>query len=279
VPAASAAGAAASTAAAVFAPAALPASEAHAAGGLAPLAGGGALAPAVDEAMAEAARIAAAFASEARPVLTPKRTNVALLELVLLVFAFLGPALAVWLAFPPDRAALLMPFVGLASGLAVLAIGARSKALDASTLGGAAPLRYLEALAAAAGFLVAAFALQAALKRWMPEAEDELAALVETLGLPGALFCVAFCPGVFEELAFRGVVQGRFLLLFGRPNHLALTATAFAFAHGVTPALPLHFGIGLYLCFLRERAGSLWPGVLLHAVYNGALVVAASANA
>ena len=47
----------------------------------------------------------------------------------------------------------------------------------------------------------------------------------------------------------------------------------FALAHGVGLGLPFHVGGGFYLCWLRARSGSLYPGMLLHFLYNGALVV------
>ena len=37
--------------------------------------------------------------------------------------------------------------------------------------------------------------------------------------------------------------------------------------------LPIHLALGLYLGWLRQRAGSLLPGMLMHFTYNGAIVV------
>lgn len=204
--------------------------------------------------------------------------NRAIGEIVLLVGAFLVPGLLVWLLVPDDRSALAMPFLGMASGIIVLLVGGVSGAFDGAALHVPRLRDLAEAVLAATAFFFAALLLEAGVRRLLPEAESDLGEITKILGLPAALFSIAFCPGVFEELAFRGVVQGRMLLLFGRPGHLHLTAVAFALAHGVTAALPIHFGIGLYLCLLRERTGSLWPGMLLHMLYNGALVVRAGAS-
>jgi membrane protease YdiL (CAAX protease family) len=38
--------------------------------------------------------------------------------------------------------------------------------------------------------------------------------------------------------------------------------------------LPFHVGIGIYLCWLRERSASLWPCMLMHGVYNAAIGLA-----
>lgn len=80
-----------------------------------------------------------------------------------------------------------------------------------------------------------------------------------------------------EELAFRGVLQGRLTRLApGRrlgPVTLANlgTTAAFVFWHlGVQPpAWALAVAIpSLVLGHLRERLASVWPAVMLHIVYN-----------
>jgi membrane protease YdiL (CAAX protease family) len=143
-----------------------------------------------------------------------------------------------------------------------------------SSLRPAALHHWFEALAATAAFLAAAFGLQALLEPLVGDEPSFLVELVTEVGLGWALFTVALCPGVFEELAFRGQVLARLTDLFGMRQGQLMTAAAFALAHGVTPALPLHFGIGLYLGHVRSRSGSLLPGMLLHVLYNGTLVLA-----
>ena len=86
---------------------------------------------------------------------------------------------------------------------------------------------------------------------------------------------IALCPAIFEELAFRGLLQGRLRALFGGHAGLVLTGVAFALAHGASLATPIHFSLGLYLGTLRERTGSLLPGMLFHALYNGGVVTLA----
>lgn len=78
--------------------------------------------------------------------------------------------------------------------------------------------------------------------------------------------------GVFEELAFRGVFL-RSAKHFLRPvaAHL-LTAAAFAAIHFNPPLFPYHFLVGLTLGGLRERSGSLWPPILMHAAHNAAVL-------
>ena len=92
------------------------------------------------------------------------------------------------------------------------------------------------------------------------------------MGLPAALFVVAVTPAVLEEIIFRGMLQGRLMALFGRGGGLFVTAAAFAIVHQSGPILPIHLGAGLYLGWLRERSDSLFPGMLMHFLYNGTLV-------
>jgi membrane protease YdiL (CAAX protease family) len=103
--------------------------------------------------------------------------------------------------------------------------------------------------------------------------EQEMVALRKQLGIPLLLFVMALCPGVFEELAFRGLLQGRLAALLGRNQAIWATGAAFALAHGVTLGFPFHVTGGVYLCWLRARCDSLLPGMLLHMAYNATLVM------
>jgi len=132
----------------------------------------------------------------------------------------------------------------------------------------AAPRHFAEA----ALFAIGAFLLAIG---WMAlvDVDDEsgkmMRGLRDILGEGWLLFVLAFCPAVFEEIAFRGAVQGRFYALLGRTQGLIATGAAFGLCHGVSAGLPFQIGIGIYLCWLRERSRSLLPGMLAHALYNG----------
>lgn len=77
-----------------------------------------------------------------------------------------------------------------------------------------------------------------------------------------------------EELTYRGL--GFSLLeLLGRNTALLLSSLAFGLAHGLFEALPLLFAFGLGLAYLRARTGSVYPCVLLHALFNGFALIAA----
>jgi len=80
----------------------------------------------------------------------------------------------------------------------------------------------------------------------------------------GTLLVVA---PVMEEIFFRGVMRH----LWGerlRRGRLWGPALLFALAHGNPWSLPVLFLLGLTLGWLRERTGSLVPGILAHAAVN-----------
>jgi hypothetical protein len=84
---------------------------------------------------------------------------------------------------------------------------------------------------------------------------------------------VAGAPAVFEEVGFRGLVQGRLAETLGARGALAVQAALFAFLH-LTPAIfPSHFLVGLALGWLRVATGSLWPGMAVHAALNGLVLL------
>ena len=68
-------------------------------------------------------------------------------------------------------------------------------------------------------------------------------------------------------------MQGRLAALYGRAGSIVTTGTLFALAHGIGLGLPFHTLGGFYLCWLRARCDSLYPGMLMHMLYNGGLLV------
>lgn len=200
-------------------------------------------------------------------------TNAAFLELGMLMGAFLLPHLGVELCLQGEARMLVLPFVSMATGVVVVLIAAVTNPYAFRGFTGAAPRHFLEACLTAV--VMAGLALL-----WMGlvDRDDESGAMMRGvrsgLGVGWGLFVVAFCPAVFEELAFRGAIQGRFLAILGRSQGLVATGACFGLCHGVTAALPFHVGLGIYLGWLRDRASSLVPGIVLHALYNGTILLA-----
>lgn len=91
------------------------------------------------------------------------------------------------------------------------------------------------------------------------------------------LVLAAVVVAVVEELIYRGI---GFTLLaqFGHTAAIAVTAFAFALAHGIVEGLPVFFVIGAALGFVRSRTGSIYPAMLMHGAFNGIQVVLGAAT-
>jgi CAAX protease family protein len=79
---------------------------------------------------------------------------------------------------------------------------------------------------------------------------------------------------VIEELTFRGV--GQSLLRFtGRWPSILLVGVAFGLWHGLVQALLVLIPFGIGLAYLRDRTRSVVPGMVVHALFNGAALAVA----
>ncbi len=72
-----------------------------------------------------------------------------------------------------------------------------------------------------------------------------------------------------EELTFRGAGQS-LLRFLGRTPSILLVGVAFGLAHGLVEALLVLVPFGIGLAWLRDRTDSVLPGMLVHALFNGA---------
>jgi membrane protease YdiL (CAAX protease family) len=75
-----------------------------------------------------------------------------------------------------------------------------------------------------------------------------------------------------EEIAFRLVIFETFKDAFGAQISMAITSVMFAAAHASAVAFVPLLLLGLVLQKLREKAGSLWAPITLHACFNGITV-------
>ncbi len=99
----------------------------------------------------------------------------------------------------------------------------------------------------------------------------------------------ATMPGLGEEFVYRGIFLVLLNEAFGRPWKFAgiqfgwgfvIVSVMFGLLHGIDakslsevhiswgPAMFLPMAIGVVLAWIRERTGSVWPGVLLHNFVN-----------
>jgi uncharacterized protein len=88
------------------------------------------------------------------------------------------------------------------------------------------------------------------------------------------VFALAVVGPVVEELTFRGL---GFTLLarYGQVVAILGIGLTFALWHGLLDAFPVLFVFGAGLAYLRSRTGSIYPGMILHGLFNGvALAIA-----
>ena len=207
------------------------------------------------------------------PYRTRRRwTNRGVLEMVGIVLAFWLPPLFLRLWAPGPAVLVYLPLSSLASGLLILLLGLTAPHYTFGKLRHALPKRYLEGALVGIGMAFLAFAWSGIIEPGGGAGDNLFQALRDQLGLAWVLILVGGFPALFEEVAFRGLLQGRLSALHGRNGGILYSGIAFAFAHGMTIGLPFHVFGGFYLGWLRARSDSLFPGMLVHLLYNAAIV-------
>jgi membrane protease YdiL (CAAX protease family) len=87
---------------------------------------------------------------------------------------------------------------------------------------------------------------------------------------------VAVIAPIVEELTFRGLGYS-LLIRYGRWAAIVLVGIAFGLAHGLVEAFPFLAAFGAGLAYLRSRVDSVYPGMIVHGLFNAvALTVAVS---
>ena len=137
-------------------------------------------------------------------------------------------------------------------------------------------------LALAAVALVGAAALSlAVVPRFIPVPIDRDNPLVRYLARPlGGVAVFVAAVGIaplLEELLFRGWMQRTLERVVPVPVAIGATALAFAAVHLEAFGFPLRAALGAAAGTAAWSTRSIWPAVVLHAAYNGALLVASSA--
>jgi len=84
-----------------------------------------------------------------------------------------------------------------------------------------------------------------------------------------AFLALVVLPPIAEELLFRGYLFGRLRERFGFWLTTIVVSIVFGVVHmqwnvGIDVAV-----LSVFLCYLRERTGSLWASMALHAIKNG----------
>lgn len=106
--------------------------------------------------------------------------------------------------------------------------------------------------------------------------EDFIMELLRKSNIWFNLFAVALTPAICEEILFRGYVQRQIERSMTPVWAIVITGTVFGLYHlSYAQALPLSL-IGIYLCWLTWKTGSILPAVVVHFVNNGFSVVMAT---
>jgi len=84
---------------------------------------------------------------------------------------------------------------------------------------------------------------------------------------------ISVMPAVFEELAFRGVIQSSLERVFNSRDAWLIQAALFSVLHLSPLTFPSHFLMGLCFGYMRRRSRSIYPGMLLHAAWNALVVL------
>ncbi len=156
---------------------------------------------------------------------------------------------------------------------------ALSRGIDRDLLGLRRPPSWPWALATVVGAFVA-IAVIAAVLNLVLEAGEEQGLVPEEWDPERAapfvanFVVVAAVAPIVEELMYRGLGLAVTRDRWGMWPAIAITSVAFGLAHGLLVALPVLTIFGVVLALVRERTQSLYPAVLLHAIFNGMALLA-----
>jgi membrane protease YdiL (CAAX protease family) len=83
---------------------------------------------------------------------------------------------------------------------------------------------------------------------------------------------IALSPAICEELTFRGFFHRHLQARLRGPWAWIISGSFFALIHYNYFGLPTLILIGCYLGFLYHYSGSIWPGMLVHLIYNAFII-------
>jgi membrane protease YdiL (CAAX protease family) len=112
---------------------------------------------------------------------------------------------------------------------------------------------------------------------WTPSSSSDLLTMFGTssTSIVLAMICVVILAPFIEEIIFRGVFLSTFEKVLPPWVSVVVTSAIFAVYHASLWALIPHFVLALALGYLAVERKTLWPAILLHALYNATLMAAA----
>lgn len=115
----------------------------------------------------------------------------------------------------------------------------------------------------------------ALLARFVDMSDEMIMAEYKNQGISilGALLDYALMPALGEEILFRVVILTALLEVFSERTAILVSAFMFATIH-LSPFSFVHLSlIGILLAVVRLRTGSVYPCIVIHAVYNATIVL------
>jgi uncharacterized protein len=188
----------------------------------------------------------------------------------------LALSLAVGLAMRADRSPWLLVGYSGASAAIILAFAAARwrKLLFLFKLHAVDARRWLGIVGACVLFVVTMAAYFAFLEK-LGVPFFKITGDIAQAGWPlwSALVLISLMPAVFEELAFRGVIQSSLERIFNARDAWLIQAALFSLMHLSPIIFPSHFAMGLCFGLIRMWSRSLYPGMLLHGAWNALVVL------
>lgn len=128
----------------------------------------------------------------------------------------------------------------------------------------------LAAIVVLSGLLVVNFSYHAAIIKFLGL---QVFSVTDTFtkagfGFRAMVFEMCLMPAVWEEIAFRGLIQTNLSKKFGKWEAILITSAMFAIIHITAISWPYLFLLGLTLGLLRWYSQSLWPVILMHFLHN-----------
>jgi sodium transport system permease protein len=109
----------------------------------------------------------------------------------------------------------------------------------------------------------------------MPDAAqlaEKLAPLFVGVPYWQQLLIVAVVPAVCEEIAFRGWILSGLLQQYRPAGAIMISAILFGVSHMIPQQMVAATLLGVLLGIVATRTGSVWPGIVCHALHNGLIV-------
>ena len=161
----------------------------------------------------------------------------------------------------------------LAYGILLAIVYALTNGLDRrEVLALRAPASWGRALGLAVGSVVAAVLGAAALLALSGAGDEQNLTPEEWDGRRAGAYAASFVAIVLigptvEELLYRGAGIG-FLARWGTPVAIGVTAVMFGLGHGLLLSFPAFVWFGIVTGWLRVRTDSLYPPLIVHALFN-----------